>query len=235
MDEVMRPRFLDLSLHLVRIAFWSAALALAAHYGVMLGIAFAAVGAFLAAFALMHDAAHGALRLPRPVNELLLSAAGAMMLMSGHALRLLHLAHHAHPLAADDYEGRPATTPLWRALVAGPIITLGYRVRAFERARAKGRRWQLLETAVNVGTLALLLGSRHPALVGYALVALAMQATMATWAAYIPHNAPAWLTAAARPFGRLGSATALSLAYHELHHARPAIPCARLASEAARS
>ncbi len=52
---------------------------------------------------------------------------------------------------------------------------------------------------------------------------------MSVWAAHVPHNAPAWLTGLAARFAWTGSPTALSLAYHALHHAHPEVPCRRLA------
>lgn len=223
----MKPRLVDLALHLLRVGGSAASLALAPALGPA-PVAAAAIAVFFASFALMHDLAHGALRLPRRANEIALSAAGALLLMSGHALRVSHLRHHARCLAEDDPEGAPARWSLLRAALLGPAHSLALRAHAFRLAGPAGRRWQLAESALNTASLALLLASDSPALIAYALAALAAQLTMAVWAAHVPHNAPPWLLRAAALVARCGSIVALSLAYHERHHARPCLPCGRL-------
>jgi fatty acid desaturase len=223
----MRPRLHDLALHLLRVAGCIAALALVSGLG-PIPAGLASVGLFFAAFALMHDLAHGALRLPRRVNEVALSAAGALMLMSGHALRRTHLLHHARCLAPDDYEGAPARWSFTRACLLSPAHAVGLRAYAFRLAGPGGRRWQLAETALNLACLVLIACLGIPALSVVAIVAVAAQLTMAVWAAHVPHNAPRRLAAAAAHAARLGSIVALSLAYHDLHHERPDVPCGRI-------
>src|SRR5688500_16451369 len=92
------------------------------------------VALFLAAFTLAHDLAHGALGLTRRTNRVLLSLAGALMLTSGHAMRVAHLRHHARPLADDDYEGASARGSLGRALLLAPWFAFAVRREAWRRA-----------------------------------------------------------------------------------------------------
>ncbi|XXX82330.1 fatty acid desaturase [Sorangium sp. So ce134] len=225
----MKPRLGDLALHLVRISLCASGAALASHIeSATLAAAFGG-SLFFASFALMHDVAHGALRLPRKANEIALTVSAALMLMSGHALRLMHLRHHARPLAPDDAEGAPARLPLSRALLGAPRSALALRTEAFRAAGPSGRRCQLAETALNLASLALLIASRRPALLALAATAAFLQLSMAVWAAHIPHNAPAWMLAAARRLAFTRSPIALSLGYHERHHRMPNLPCSRLA------
>ncbi|WP_437729036.1 fatty acid desaturase [Sorangium sp. So ce861] len=225
----MQPRLGDLALHIARISLCAFGVALAARIeSATLAAAFEGA-LFFASFALMHDVAHGALRLPRKANELALTLSAALMLMSGHALRIMHLRHHARPLAPDDAEGASARLPLSRALLGAPLSALALRVEAFRAAGPSGRRCQLAETALNLASLALLLASRRPALLAVAATATCLQLTMAVWAAHIPHNAPAWMLAAARQLAFTRSPIALSLGYHERHHRIPNLPCSRLA------
>jgi fatty acid desaturase len=224
----MRPRFLDLAVHLARLAATMLTVAIAARAPSNLLTLAGAALLFLEAFAFMHDLAHGALLLPRRANEIALALAGGMLLMSGHALRRMHLIHHARTLTADDVEGLPARGSFLRALAGGPRATVALRLHAFRGAGRRGRRWQALETAAGVAAGAAFLASGRVPLVIYALVAIAAQATMSVWAAHVPHNAPAWLTGLAARFAWTGSPTMLSLAYHELHHARPEVPCRHL-------
>lgn len=228
----MRPRLLDLAIHVARLVASALALALAARVDCAAGMAFASALLFLESFAFMHDLAHGALLLPRRENELALAFAGALLLMSGHALRRTHLIHHARALADDNLEGLPARGSFFQALAGGPRAAVALRLHAFRGAGRRGQRWQAVETAAGLAITAALLGSRLPPLVVYALVALAAQATMSVWAAHVPHNAPAWLTRLAARFSWTGSPTVLSLAYHALHHAHAEVPCRRLAAAA---
>jgi fatty acid desaturase len=225
----MRPRLLDLAIHLTRLAGSILALALAACLRSDVAMIGASALLFLEAFAFMHDLAHGALLLPRWTNEVALSLAGALLLMSGHALRHTHLVHHACALADDDVEGRPARGSFAHALAGGPRATLALRLHAFRSAGPRGRRWQAAETALYVVILAVLVGSGRAPVFIYAGVALLGQVTMSVWAAHIPHNAPAWLTRLAARTAWIGSPTLQALAFHDLHHARPGVPCRRLA------
>ncbi len=221
----MRPRLLEVTVHLTRLTASMLGLALAARLGSRAGMVVAAALLFLEAFACMHDLAHGALGLPRRVNEVALALSGALLLMSGHALRQTHLIHHARALADDDEEGLPARGTFLQALACGPRAALALRVHAFRVAGRRERRWQQVETAADVVLCGALLGSACAPLVIYVLVAMAAQATMSVWAAHVPHNAPAWLTRLAAHFTWTGSPTALSLVYHARHHANPRVPC----------
>ncbi len=226
----MRLRLVDLSLHLARLALVGFLLFVAARCeSLSLAVLASALG-FFGSFALMHDLAHGALRLPRKWNEIALAAAGLLLLMSGHALRRMHHEHHAAPLGDDDLEGQPARGSFGRALLDGPRASIVLRVEAYRRAASRGRVWQSAETLASLVALALLVASSIPALRIYAAVAVALQLSMGVWAAHIPHNTPAWIVRLAEKLAWSGSPTVLALAYHERHHARPDVPCQRLAS-----
>jgi fatty acid desaturase len=230
----MRPRLLDLAVHLGRLAASMGVLALASSLASPAGMVAASALLFLEAFALVHDLAHGALLLPRRANEVALGLAGVLLLLSGHALRGTHLVHHARPLADDDLEGLPARGGFWQALAAGPGAALALRREAFRRAGRRGRALQAIETLAGAALVAAAIASGKAALVTYVVIALLGQATMSVWAAYVPHNTPAWLSAAAARLACTGSPTMLALAYHDLHHARPGIPCRLLGRAAAR-
>lgn len=209
-----------------------AALVIAATFG-PLAIAAAATALFLAGFAAQHDVAHGALKLPRRVRELTLSAIGSLLLMSGHGTRAMHLRHHTRLFADDDLEGRSAKMSLPRAILSAPFLALRMRLEALSTARKRERNLMLAEYALNTASVFAL-----PALCGepgaiYAAVAVAFQISMPVWAGHIPHRAPAWAIAVARRLAFTGSPTMLSLAYHDAHHAHPRVPTAELGMFAA--
>ncbi len=217
----------DIALHAARVAVFATALFVAAPRSLVCG-AVASAALFFAAFALAHDLAHGALRLPRRVNAIALSAAAMGMLVSGHAMRIMHLRHHARPLADDDVEGEGARLSMLQAIAMGPRNAVALRVAAFRASRGRVRAWQIGESTF---ALALVLSSAAigaRALLVHVAVCVALQLTMNVWASHIPHHAPRWLTRFAERLAFTRSPLFLSLAFHDLHHERPAIPCQQL-------
>jgi fatty acid desaturase len=184
-----------------------------------------ALAIFLVAFAITHDAAHGSLGLSRRATDFVLAAGGVAIGTSGHALRLMHMKHHAHELAADDLEGAAAKLSFWRAIVAAPRLAVALHTTAWRTATPRERRSQLVEYAALAAVLAAALAGPRPLAV-YAAVTMAMQLFAPWWAGHIPHRGP-WRALAAR-FATLGSPTLASLAHHELHHRRPKLPTWRL-------
>ena len=67
-----------------------------------------------------HDLVHRTLRLPRRLNDGLLSLIEFLSLRSGTAYRLSHLHHHRHLLEEDDVEGATAHGSLLHAIASGP-------------------------------------------------------------------------------------------------------------------
>ncbi len=185
---------------------------------------FAAVLLFIAAFAFNHDVLHGALKLPRRLNEALLTVLSLVMGWSGHAVRRLHMRHHARPLAADDVEGHGATLSFWRALATGPLDAARYRLAALEGERAA----QLLETLAAMALTTGALLSRTVVGAAWVTANVLLQLTASVWASWLPHRAPEAATRLARKLAWTHSAAVLSFAYHHEHHAHPKIPCAEL-------
>lgn len=194
-----------------------------------------ALATFLAGFVQLHDAMHNALGLSKPANERVLVLAGILILKSGHGLRVTHLRHHGRCLDADDPEGRVVHWPLWRVMIAGPFHVLGNRGLAM-RLAPRTARDQIGETVVNAITAAVAITIWYlwasPAGLLYWAVVAAMSATLALWAAYIPH-----VLSPAHPLIRLAGLASRgwtpvinSFAYHDLHHQFPKVPTALLGS-----
>lgn len=194
---------------------------------------------FLAAFVQLHDAMHGALGLPRRWNDVVIGAAGLLLLKSGHALMATHMRHHGKVLARDDPEGGVVHWRLVRVLLAGPFHVLGNRRRALAIA-PRTRTSQLFETGLTVVLLglavALAWAASSPAGLIYWGVAALMSGTMALWAGYLPHTLSSthWLVRVAIWGARAWTPVLTSLAYHDLHHRYPKVPTALLPALAAR-
>jgi fatty acid desaturase len=214
--------------HIARLAVCLLALTLAPRALGLPGALVAAMALWLAGFAAAHDLIHGALGVGRAAGDAALTLVGALLLTSGHAMRVSHLLHHKRPLADGDYEGAAAHGGLVRACALSPWWSFATRLRAYAVAGERLRRRQLVEHALALALVAALWASCVPSLRVYVLTALVAQATAPVWAGRVPHRAPAWLLTVASAVGRLGSPTALALAYHEAHHAAPRTPCARL-------
>lgn len=225
MSRDVRQGTQALLLHGARLGVSIGALAAAVVVDAPVVAAVATVALFLAGFAANHDALHGSLGLPRPVRDVAMALLGATMLLSGHAIRVMHLRHHARPLQRVDLEGIAAKMSLVRALVASPRLTLSMRLRGYARASRRDKVFILAETAANVITAVALLASGVAALHAMLVTLFVMQLAMPIWAGRIPHRTPAWLLRLARAMSFTRSATVLSLAYHEEHHGRPRVPC----------
>lgn len=213
-----RVRLGQLFLHVLRMVVCAGVLASSPRLAIAVPFA---VALFFGAFSLAHDATHGALGLPKRANAIVLSLSALVMGISGHAMRRMHLLHHAHPLAERDLEGHGARVSPWRALMLGPSNAFALRVAAFRRA---GRRERTVQAVESLAALVLLV---HPL---YAAVALGLQLTMSLWASHIPHHAPAPIVALCKRLAFLRSPVLLSLAYHDVHHRRPGVPCQELSA-----
>ena len=225
----LRPRWFELFVHTTRLAMTVLLLVLVRRWPAF-AIA-AALLIYLGAFAFNHDVAHGALGLPRRLNEWVMAATALVMGVSGHGMRLMHQRHHARPMAADDIEGVGATLTRFGALLAGPMNAARYRVEAFRAATMRERRLQVLETAATLLLTAFALASRSTIGAAWVVVNVAMQMTTALWASHLPHHPPLWLVAGARRLVWTRSAAVLSFVLHDEHHAHPKLPCRLLADQ----
>lgn len=220
---MLRPAVLS---HLCRSALCLGFLGWALASGRLEAIAVTTLWLYFALFTFQHDLLHGALGLKRALREPLLAAVGALILSSGHSVRVVHLLHHHRPLAPEDLESAAVRGSVFTALPRLPGWLLAYRAEAWRRAGAHERRWIGAETLLNA---ALLLGlTLVPALQVVALVMLTLQLSAPIWAGRIPHRTPEALMRLARRLSFTRSPTFLSLAFHELHHAHPKVPVAEL-------
>jgi len=155
------------------------------------------------------------------------------MLSSGHGVAETHRVHHRKPLSEGDAEGRAARRTLAGAILHAPADALAARWAGLMLARGRTR---LLVAAENVASLLLAVLLAFDVVPGgqvHLAVCVVAAITIGLWASWIPHHAPAWLLALARPVARAPSLAARSLVHHDLHHARPDVPSAWLAGLAA--
>ena len=151
------------------------------------------------------------------------------MLTSGHAMRRMHMRHHARPLSEGDIEGEGARRSLLGALLLGPANALAVRVSALRSAPDKERRAQIAETLLGLALAAALVRFGGAGLRTYVAVTLLMQLTASLWASHIPHRLPEEIIRLAASLSFLRSPAILSLAFHDAHHAHPKVPAHRLA------
>jgi fatty acid desaturase len=200
-----------------------------------------ALATVFASSILVHDLIHGALGLPRRVNEVLLSLSALLLLKSGHGLRALHFAHHRHCLADGDVEGGVAHDSFVSLALRGPWLAVRSRWEAF-RAAPRTRPVQVVETLLDAGVVAVGAwaslragaGSLGTSLLVYWAAVVLVTISAPIWGAKIPHMVP-WRHPAVRRLARLTfrlTPAAASVLLHELHHRFPETPVSLLPGQA---
>jgi beta-carotene hydroxylase len=182
---------------------------------------------FTTVVSLMHDAVHGALGLRRCGTDWTLFAAGAVLLVSGHAYRATHINHHRVFPGPDDPEGEAARMSLARALVAGPLHVPRIWLWAFRHARSQ-RRWLAAEALVLPAYAAAGIACR-PVLL-YAGLAIAGGWLYPLLTVRLPHAHPGDepVHQARTLRGRVLPPLLLEQTYHLEHHLYPRVPSYRL-------
>jgi beta-carotene hydroxylase len=182
---------------------------------------------FLTYGSISHDLVHRNLRLPKWLNEVLLSAIELLAFRSGHAYRVVHLHHHARFPAEDDLEGSAAKMTFVRSLLEGPTLQLRLWIFAMRRP-GKHRVWALAEciAAMLLFIAAVVAWPLTKAPLVYALLMIAGSWIFPLITAWIPHDASGTseLTQTKLFRGRVLSVLAMEHLYHLEHHLYPAVP-----------
>jgi beta-carotene hydroxylase len=174
-----------------------------------------------------HDLVHRTLKIPKPLNEVLLCAIELLTLRSGHAYRSSHLNHHAKFPSKDDLEGAAAGMTIPQAIMDG--ITLQYRIwwHAF-RVSKVDRRWILGEGIAVLVILTFSMAFIKVSVLPFIYCALVIAGSwvfpLAT--SLIPHNAggTSELTKTRLYRGNLIRLVAMDHLYHLEHHLYPQVP-----------
>jgi beta-carotene hydroxylase len=234
------PTLDDLGRDLLTVSHWRLVLTLSAPFALValffvlaangwwiVALACPVVLSFLTYGSISHDLVHRNLRLPRWLNEVLLSLIELLAFRSGHAYRAVHLHHHARFPAEDDVEGAAAKMSFMRALVEG--LALQPRLWVFAmRRRGAHRRWAIAEAIAVVVMLgmAIAVWEQTKAPLVYAALMIAGSWIFPLVTAYIPHDArgATELTRTKLFRGKVLSWVALEHLYHLEHHLYPAVP-----------
>jgi beta-carotene hydroxylase len=235
-----QPSLEELGRDLLIVPRWQVAFSLAAPFALAaLFFVLAAQGEWLPALAcpvllsfltygsISHDLVHRNLRLPKWLNEVLLSAIELLAFRSGHAYRVVHLHHHARFPAEDDLEGSAAKMTFIRSLLEGPALQLRLWIFAM-RKPGKHRPWALAEsiasTLLIMAAVAVWPLTKAPLV--YALLMIAGSWIFPLITAYIPHDphGATELTQTKLFRGRVLSLLAMEHLYHLEHHLYPAVP-----------
>ena len=194
-----------------------------------------AVGAFpwlfLSQVVALNDVMHRSIGLGRRASEAWLFTLGALVLESGHAVRVTHLAHHARGGGLDDPESYVDLLPLRGLLVEVPRYR--FRLWSFGWRHGTGaeRRWVSVEaTLVGAAFAVAATGPVGGAARLYALLCLAAGWAFPLVSATGPHTD--WgrdhSVHAHRVRGRWLPRLLLGLSFHVEHHLWPDVPSHRL-------
>lgn len=110
---------------------------------------------FMAGLRQTHDGFHGKLGISRGWTHAFLFLFSLLMVIPLHAVRWIHLRHHAHPLDEHDVEGMCASMTWWQAILAGPVFSWRMIVTAWFAANHGTRRWIAAELAGIVAVIGL--------------------------------------------------------------------------------
>jgi fatty acid desaturase len=195
-------------------------------------------GIFVAVVTVTHDVVHRSLGLGRRQTEWALFLLGVVLLESGHAYRATHLQHHRLFPSEEDPEGYPAKLSFIGAALYGPVFLIRLWWWACQRSRRPQRAWLLAEASLPPAALAagVLLWPITPALLAYAVMAIAGSWVYPLLTVYLPHHdyGDNALTQTRTLRGRVIPAMFLELTYHLEHHLYPQVPSHHLAELARR-
>ena len=186
---------------------------------------------FLSQVVALNDVMHRSTGLSPKATELLVAALGALVLESGHAIRVTHLAHHEKGGGHDDPESYVDLLPARRLVLELPL----YRVRiwsyGWRNATRRERVWAATEFLVAAVVAAWCVFGHAPT----SVIVFAVACVLAGWAfplasAVGPHTD--WgrddSSHAYRVRGRLVPRLMLNLPYHLEHHLYTEVPSHRL-------
>ena len=122
----------------------AASLALASNEYFVAALPFSAVF-FMAGLRQTHDGFHAKLGLSATWTSAFLVLFSLLMVIPLHAVRWIHLRHHANPLGEKDVEGMCAEMSWWMAIVAGPHFAIRMVVVALMRSGNGTRIWIIAE------------------------------------------------------------------------------------------
>jgi beta-carotene hydroxylase len=192
------------------------------------------VAMFIANICAAHDVVHNSLRLKNSSTHILISIYGSLVMQSGHAFRITHLAHHAMFPSPKDPEGAASYGTVLHALWMGPTYVPKLWWWAFKRAKRQPieRMWMVFEAifAAAVIAFAILMLPYSAAPIVYVVVM-----TLGSWlypliTAYLPHNHPGEdeVHQSRSIHGKILPYLLLGLNYHLEHHLYPRVPAHHL-------
>ena len=175
-----------------------------------------------------HDLVHGAFRLPRLLNGLLLSTIELLCLRSGFAYRRTHLHHHRFFPRNDDIEASIAYGSLWKMLLLSPFHQARLWFWSFRTVARGGKAILLVEASLACFyvVFALVTFPETPVFLVYAILVVGGSWFYPLATVYLPHNpnGTSKITETRMFRGRLIDTLSLGHLYHLEHHLYPAIP-----------
>lgn len=157
---------------LLSVPWLTASLWLAAHEWYAAAVPFSMVF-FMAGLRQTHDGFHLKLGLSTRWTHVFLFVFSLLMAIPLHAVRWIHLRHHAEPLGQGDVEGMCARMPWWKALAAGPYFSLRMVLVACRSTGGTTRLWILVELVAILGLVLLAIFLSFPWL-GYQLIVMSL-------------------------------------------------------------
>jgi fatty acid desaturase len=186
---------------------------------------------FLSQVVALNDVMHGSIGLGTTATELAAASLGALVLESGHAIRITHLAHHQQGGGRDDPESYVDLLPLQRLILELPLYRCRIWAYGWHHGTRRERAWVASETFAIALVARWCVSGQAPA----SVTAFVVLSVLAGWAFPIvsamgPHAD--WgrdnSSHAYRVRGRWLPRLMLNLPLHLEHHLFPDVPSHRL-------
>lgn len=184
---------------------------------------------FMAGLRQTHDGFHAKLGLSVIWTNAFLFLFSLLMAIPLHAVRWIHVRHHANPLGEKDIEGMCATMRWWQALAVGPYFPIRMIVVALARSSSATRIWIVAEMVAILGLIGLA-GMTNWGWLWFQLLAMGLgnclTGFVAVWMVHRGCDRQGMFARTQRSW--LINALTLNNFYHMEHHLFPAVASCNL-------
>lgn len=183
---------------------------------------------FLTGLRQVHNGFHNSLGINRQMTWLSLYLNSLLMMTSIHAVKFSHLRHHKYCLGEQDFEGKCARLPWYKAMLYGPVHIYSIHKVALTLGNKRYKRDVLLEiiSIILFATIAVLI--QIDWLIYHCIIMFAGEMFSAFFAVWTVHH-DLEDTVIARTQRRVWkNFITYNMFYHLEHHLFPAVPTIKL-------
>ncbi len=183
---------------------------------------------FLTALRQVHNGFHNALGTTKTLTWLTLYLNSILMMAAIHAVQFNHLRHHKYCMGQNDYEGKSAKMPWWKAVLYGPIHIFLIHKITLQAGNRKYKTNVLLELASILVFASIAFFLQINFLVYQVVVMMIGECLTAFFAVWTVHHDCDEATIARTQRTGWKNRITYNMFYHLEHHLFPAVPTIKL-------